>query len=273
MRRLSRSRPAGGVGQGRLGLESAAEHPEQRQLADVRIAERLEHQRGHRGLGVRRPVGLLLGLEVGAAHVAAIEGRGKDSTSRSSSAARPDRLGDGRRQHWHQLAGRDPGAQPLSISASPSEPSSRYLLSKSSSVSAAASTSFRGTPWPGRPRQPVPFGVAIRIGGLHLDGRRTRKPLSPMGIWSGTRRASSLRATDPGCGRSRNVRGRGLITARGSRARWRTSRPSRSAPAPRPRRRPPRWRPRPPAGRPGVGDEVAYPGVSTRLMRWPFQSQ
>src|SRR5207249_11410527 len=68
-------RSARRVPQRRVGPERAAHDTEERELAEVRVGERLEDERRHGGLGLRRARARLLRLELGPRDLAAVRRR------------------------------------------------------------------------------------------------------------------------------------------------------------------------------------------------------
>src|SRR6185436_9936101 len=105
--------PTPGVQQRGVGAQRAGVHAEERQLADMRIGQRLEDERADRRLGVGPARAGLLGLEVGAADLAAIQGRRELVHDQVEQRLAADALGGRRAQDRHDLALADAGPQRL----------------------------------------------------------------------------------------------------------------------------------------------------------------
>src|SRR3989475_11499740 len=102
---------ARGVEERRVGPERAAVDAEERELADVGVGERLEHQCGHGRLGIGRARPRLLRLEVGPRHLAAVGGRGQRVDDEVEQRGRSQVARGGGAEDRHELAAGEAGAE------------------------------------------------------------------------------------------------------------------------------------------------------------------
>ncbi len=103
--------PARGVEERRVGPERAAVDAEERELADVGVGERLEHQGADGRLGIRRAPSRLLRLEVGPRRLAAAGGRRQRVDDQVEQRGGPHIPRGGGTEDRHELALADAGAQ------------------------------------------------------------------------------------------------------------------------------------------------------------------
>ena len=96
-----------------VGLHRPAVDAEERQLADVRIGEGLEDERGDGRLAIRLPRSGLLGLEVSAGDLGAVSRRGKLVDDEIEQRRAADAFGRRGAEHRDDLALADAGAQRL----------------------------------------------------------------------------------------------------------------------------------------------------------------
>ena len=209
-------------------------------------------------------------------------GEGSSSAIRSSRAWTPTDFDAVAHTTGMSLPAEIPARSAFSISGSPSDPSSRYFASRSSSVSAAASTSFSRY---SLARSESSAGISPSAGLLPASVTafiltRSTYPLkpdsSPMGRCSATSRPLSLFPRDSKVRKkSARSRSRRLTTTTRGRSNsvanfqtfsvwtWTPATASTTTTAASTTRSPAR----------ASAMKSPYPGVSTRLIRWPFQSQ